>query len=861
MFYCQCNRLHREMSKLFKIIVFGIMVLLGFCSAATAGVASPEQPAVLRGVTFNPQHPYDLEFLVDPGCGKTVSKEEVAQLVRYFLAGLTIPREKLWVNLSPDEPSRIIDNDAVQTELGEVFLEQDYQLKQFAAELTNPESETGKAYWREINNPNRSLSEPRPSIRPANGRNTQGAARIETTQSLQKIWIMPDKAKIQENGNGAFIDEATLKVMMDDDSYAGRFDTSRSLSAQRIETNGTLSDRPRQPFKSQILPLVENEINTGEKFSRLRQAYNSLILSIWFKQKISGYLYGQYFDQVKISGINLADPKGKEKVYGRYLCSFENGVYNSVKTNYDPLRHKLIKRKYYSGGIVIPDNWRLQVVRKEALPSGQKVRVHLNVVNNSALAGAYRALPVEKKEEDMASALAGLNTLLKTQSAPFYLRRFRDDLFGGENRAFLDGIIAGKPVGKLLFLEIDAVGCDSFCVWCCGGSRNKLWKMSKKRLTNGQLIKFFDDIAAQGFKPMIRWAGLAGETFPKDPVLRTEKLAVIEHVGELGFRQVIFTSGRYLSEDTWDVLAKYVSVINISLDSPDDATNQKLKLGEGAGVWNQKIENIRGLIEKKRNMPQGKLKKTDVSYIMHPDNIAAFDPAYGAANFFAQMKALGVDECILKVAHNDPKARLSPEQVAQAYRAIESSREKFADNNFHISTLQDEAQAANKMEHDETPNFRKCYLSYWRAILALDVSTDKHCLLPCGHYIGRKIGNMGSIEDKDFASLWMRGKHLRILNRDPRVFCKQCAPTDLYFNRLLNFLAAIYKGDKGLYGKIVTAILDGKENEVEKISADHLGGIDFRLIGPAVGSKITGFSHFKQDFTGFEVDAISIDNV
>jgi hypothetical protein len=133
------------MSKLFKIIFIGIVAVSSFCTRAIADVSNAEQSAVLRGVSFNPQHPYDLEFLVDAGCGKPASKEEVAQLVRYFLAGLTIPREKLWVNLSPDEPQRIIDNDAAQTELGEVFLEQDYQLKQFAVLLTNPESETGKA--------------------------------------------------------------------------------------------------------------------------------------------------------------------------------------------------------------------------------------------------------------------------------------------------------------------------------------------------------------------------------------------------------------------------------------------------------------------------------------------------------------------------------------------------------------------------------------------------------------------------------------------------------------------------------------------------------------------------------------------
>jgi hypothetical protein len=108
----------------------------------------------------------------------------------------------------------------------------------------------------------------------------------------------------------------------------------------------------------------------------------------------------------------------------------------------------------------------------------------------------------------------------------------------------------------------------------------------------------------------------------------------------------------------------------------------------------------------------------------------------------------------------------------------------------------------------------------------------------------------------------MGKQHLLILGRDPRQFCKQCAPTDLYFNRLLNFLETIYKTDKSLYEKIVTAILDGKEQEIEKISADHLGGIDFRSIGAnGAGKKITGSLPVEQNFSGFKVDAAGIDNI
>ena len=213
--------------------------------------------------------------------------------------------------------------------------------------MTYPETEPGKKYWDEMNNPNRSLSEPRPSIRSANGRNTQGAACIETTQSFNKVWIVPDKAEIYVKGNAAFITDSRLKVMMEEDYVAvscrGDCMNRRAINARR--------------FKQHILPQITQQVNHGEHFAQLRQIYDAFILAVWFKHKMQDSIFQYYIGQKKINGIDINDKNAKQKIYNLYLEAFTKGAYNYIKSERvgangrSPLQRKIAKRAYFSGGV------------------------------------------------------------------------------------------------------------------------------------------------------------------------------------------------------------------------------------------------------------------------------------------------------------------------------------------------------------------------------------------------------------------------------------------------------------------------------------------------------------------------------
>ena len=47
-------------------------------------------------------------------------------MLSLYLASMTIPKDDLWVNLSPYEKDRIIPNELGKTELGRDMLAQDY---------------------------------------------------------------------------------------------------------------------------------------------------------------------------------------------------------------------------------------------------------------------------------------------------------------------------------------------------------------------------------------------------------------------------------------------------------------------------------------------------------------------------------------------------------------------------------------------------------------------------------------------------------------------------------------------------------------------------------------------------------------
>ncbi len=296
---------------------------------------------LLKGMKFDPSDPLKMQFIIDTADQGKVSQEEAAQLIKYFLAGLTIPESELWVNMSPYEKDKMITQALSETDLGKDLLSQDYILKQISASLTYPESDTGKDYWQKT---------------------YQEVQRIAHTTKLpvntfNKIWIMPDKAVVHENGNFAVVAEASLKTMLDKDYLALKNNLSDIQSKKQNMQEDLINkvdEASSKVMRELILPKINAEVNSGKNFATLRQIYSSLILATWFKKKFKESIYSYYIDKGKIQGIDLADKSAKDKIYNLYVEAFKKGVYNYVKSDFDPATHRNIKRQYFSGGAILP---------------------------------------------------------------------------------------------------------------------------------------------------------------------------------------------------------------------------------------------------------------------------------------------------------------------------------------------------------------------------------------------------------------------------------------------------------------------------------------------------------------------------
>jgi SNF2 family DNA or RNA helicase/ubiquinone/menaquinone biosynthesis C-methylase UbiE len=284
------------------------------------------KPASLRGMTIDPQNPLAFEFILDKGEASNLhAKRESLKLIKYFLAALTTPEKDLWVNLSPYEKGRIVPEIFGQTAMGRELLAQDYLLKQVTATLFDPNEKTGQEFWSQVY---------------AQSSKLYGHTNIPI-DTFNKVWIMPDQAKIYEKGRTVFVVKGTLKVMLESDYQ----------SFQKNALKSNTNDWQKEIVRKVVIPVLTKEINEGESFSSLRQVYYSLILAAWYKKRLKKSLLSkEYVDQNKVKGIEETDGLGPDEIYERYLKAFKKGVLNLIREEKDLSTGQIVPRKYFSGG-------------------------------------------------------------------------------------------------------------------------------------------------------------------------------------------------------------------------------------------------------------------------------------------------------------------------------------------------------------------------------------------------------------------------------------------------------------------------------------------------------------------------------
>jgi len=319
---------------------------------------SPQfNPPILIGIKVHVDNPFRFDFILDKGDRRLAYQlqDESTKLVKYFLAGITIPEEDLWVNLSPYEKDRIIPQSFGLTEMGRDLLAEDYMLKQITASLIYPEDAIGKKFWKRI---------------------YEEAARKYGTTSISvntfnKVWIVPQKAVVYENAKAgaAYVVESKLKVMLEQDYLS--LEKHEGIQSKQIRRDAINGVSTSQIVREIIIPELTKEVNTGKNFAQLRQVYNSLILAVWYKKKIKDSLLEQvYVNRNKTAGVQYTSSLVSSKtgihfkndvegLYQEYLMAFKKGVFNYIKEETGTIpalpgeREGKFLRKYFSGGLLL----------------------------------------------------------------------------------------------------------------------------------------------------------------------------------------------------------------------------------------------------------------------------------------------------------------------------------------------------------------------------------------------------------------------------------------------------------------------------------------------------------------------------
>lgn len=286
----------------------------------------PYSLALIRGIEFDDADRLNIKFHFDKMNQSNLVDKDMRRLIDYFLSFLTLPEDKLWVNLSPYESDKILPEVLSQLAVGKDMLLADYILKQLTSYLTCPVTASGKKFWAKVKALNRKL--------------TKNNIDINT---FYKIWIVPGKITIVEAKNKIFVKKASLKVMLEEDYLALKNNFSHFKNNKKLKSAYDLNQQAKDIFRKECLPVIEEMVNHSGYFAPLRQLYYSFVLAFYCKQYLAkDDIYKKYINKEKIGYLKLAQyQKSKDFIYRQYL----------KKISRDSRQYREGSWRYSSGGL------------------------------------------------------------------------------------------------------------------------------------------------------------------------------------------------------------------------------------------------------------------------------------------------------------------------------------------------------------------------------------------------------------------------------------------------------------------------------------------------------------------------------
>lgn len=223
-----------------------------------------------------------------------------------FFVSLALTPDKLWVNLNPAEPDRIIDPALAATDAGRVLLRADLELKKSVGRLIHPDTELGARFW---------------------GSLSYGPDRQVCLSFRQ--WIVPGPAEVRTGEDSLTILEAPLQVRLESDY---RKDHAQD-KAQCASAGQDVLDRNERVYRDMILPAVQKAVDTAPEYADLRRVHLSRVAAAWYRDLSSRRIttYGSHVDSRDTTSWPAREPWSPRKIFDDYVASHTKGEFTASK--------------------------------------------------------------------------------------------------------------------------------------------------------------------------------------------------------------------------------------------------------------------------------------------------------------------------------------------------------------------------------------------------------------------------------------------------------------------------------------------------------------------------------------------------
>jgi nucleoside-diphosphate-sugar epimerase len=363
----QWGKLHK---RALGLVIAGLLVVF----AQTMPSVAPASE--FAGLTLDLNDSLKLNFLFkDP----SVTQADLTRLVDYFLTALTVPNNDLWVNLSPYERNRILDQTLIGTRLGELFVLMDRQLKQAMTAALHPDHPQGQLFWQDYM------------------AHVMAVAGLDSEAEMSnKVWIVPGRIELLEHGTTVELVEHQLRVLLDVDyvTHQGRHEHESDRLQRILPQDIPLADARLALMRKWIIPVVTAKVNGQDDFMALRDAFSAIILATWYKRSVSdSFLHDTFVNKKKMTYLSVFPKERISALYEAYVDDFFNGVFTTVREQYDPSTQSFTNQSYMSGGIQYVES--STVIKKEESPAylgythiPVQLRPQFTVLKPVALTGA-----------------------------------------------------------------------------------------------------------------------------------------------------------------------------------------------------------------------------------------------------------------------------------------------------------------------------------------------------------------------------------------------------------------------------------------------------------------------------------------